>query len=230
MFTKNKQRCLTPLLLIIIFFISLSTYAKHSTNYQIELIIFKHNNTAADIYKENWPNAKLAIPNNNIKLSTDNQFDTINSSNQNSPTYPVLSKDQLRFTNLYNKIRYSKRYTAITHIGWIQPKKEITKPIYFTAGQTYYQNNTNLQELSGVIKFSVKKYVHTKMDLLLNLPVKPSNIAGKQFELVQNLNNDSSNDVFLQGFLLSEDRRLKNNELNYFDHPAFSAVLVVSEV
>ena len=204
-----------------------------SDAYQIELIMFKQNNTAADIYKERWPAAKLAIPNDFNTLvinAANNPYTAITKADTNS--YTLLPKDKLKYSSIYNKIKYSKRYSAINHIGWQQPKKELShsKPIYFTTGQTYFYNNASTQEISGIIKFSTKRFVHAKLDLLLNLPVKTEQSLSKQFELVQNFDGNFTNNMFLQSFLLSEDRRLKNNELNYFDHPVFSAILVVSEV
>ncbi len=222
----NNNRSVVYSIFFAILAVSLSStsIAKPKTNfYQIELITFKHNNTAEDISKESWPTVKLDLPNYSIDL---------NSPETDSNAYTLLPKNELKHTNIYNNIRYSKRYSAISHIGWLQPKKDMNnpKPVYFTVGQVYFNNTIESPELKGVLKLTSKKYVHAKLDLLLNLPVKPDLSNSKQFELVKNFDGKFTDNIYLQSFLLSEDRRLKNNEVNYFDHPVFSAILVVSEV
>jgi hypothetical protein len=99
------------------------------------------------------------------------------------------------------------------------------KPVYFTAGNIY---NNSEHEITGLVKFTVKKFVHTDLNLLLNMPVINNNNYSSQFEIVKNTDNNTT--YKLQSILLSENRRLKSNELNYFDNPAFSAVMIVSEV
>ena len=227
MLTNTTMKNLTNFLLILISFCSFTpanAIAKPKSQfYQIELITFKNNNTSEDIAKETWPAAKLKLPTNYIDLTA---------SATDSNSYTLLPKNELKYTNIYNNIRYSKRYTAINHIGWLQPKKDMNKsiPVYFSAGQVYFNNTAESPELMGTLKLTSKKYVHAKLDLLLNLPAKTDPSYAKQFELVKNFDGKFSDNVYLQSFLLSEDRRLKNNELNYFDHPVFSAIVVVSEV
>ncbi|MBP9721895.1 MAG: hypothetical protein KBD64_01910 [Gammaproteobacteria bacterium] len=210
-----------------------SILANSSSNYQIELIIFK-NNKVDEIYKEHWPKqqALLTKPENAFNLIKAPELSEITEQNKlpdelvsSENNYVLLSKDKLKQTGIYNKLKNSRRYTTISHIGWQQPKRSLknSQPIYFQLGKEF--NNT--PELAGIIKFSVKKFVHAKIDLLLEQPVQITNPATNQFVLV---NNTDKSDANLQGFLLSEERRLKNNELNYFDHPAFSAIMVVSEV
>lgn len=246
------------ILYLIIFFINISiininTYAINKNNiknnYQIELVIFKYNNTDA-IFKENWELKDLDIPKNAIKIQD------------------YLSENHLKYKYVYNNINNNSRYKVISHIGWTVAKEdaEPNKPIYFQAGKTYnynyeyaednninqadkkpddtYDNDNNnklaqTSEISGIIKFKQKKYLHADINILLNQPVLlNTNPNQKQpFTVIKDLdkfftenNNSAAENLILQTFIISENRKLVNKTLNYLDHPAFGVVLVVTEV
>jgi hypothetical protein len=194
--------------------------APAAKDYQIELIVFKFNNSD-DVYKETWPNAQLNIPANAIELTDD-------FNDSNNYYFKLLSKEQLKYTNESAKINNNSRYKVIAHMGWIQSKKDLllSKPIHITAGRMF---NNQIPEINGIINFNLKKYVHVNFDLILNLPARATNDINKPFALLTN-DNLQDNNIYLQSFAINEQRRLKNKELNYFDNPAFGAILIVNEL
>lgn len=225
---SKAKSFITVLFVLLSISISVSIYAApDAKEYQVELIIFKFNNTS-DIYKETWPSTELKIPTNAIALTSEVS---------NNNYYTLLPKSNLKYNSEYSKIHNNSRYKVISHLGWIQPKKDLLskQPIHITTGKWFNNPKANnssankVPEINGVISFSLKKYVHVNFDLTLSLPARATNDISKPFELITN-NNINGHDVYLQSFAIHEQRRLKNKELNYFDNPVFGAILVVNEL
>lgn len=207
--------------------------AKANSDYQIELIIFKNNNLE-DIYKESWPLVALKTPSNAQPITAAYDHDD-GEKGSTTNYYKLLPNSALLQRPVFNKIKKSSKYTAISHISWLQPKKDFQagKTVYFTTGSNYksddHSPDAEAAEISGTIKFSQKKYVHASLDLLLNLPVHRTNNPAQPFTLAS-LGDINNNNYNLQPFAISEQRRLKNGELNYFDNPAFGVILIVKEI
>ncbi len=185
---------------------SMPLIAKPISEYQVELIIFK-NNKKDDINNETWSDPKLNVPENAVRFESSTS-DVVNTSPDITPNrnHALLNTDQLKYSNIYNKLKHSHRYTPIAHIGWIQSKKEThnSKPIYFNLGETYQYHSSPAYEIEGVISFSSKKFIHANIDLVYTTLDKK--------------------------FSINETRRLKNKEINYFDHPAFAAIVIIHEL
>lgn len=245
-------------------------------DYQVELIIFKYNDTK-DIHQEGWPLVELKNTKNAITLNdpkshpsenniirsqekfTDFDYELMddyenntNQANSSSRYYNLLSSNQIKHKAIANRIHGNSRYTVLSHIGWRQPQADLakSKTIKFQTGKVYNLQSINTlsdtapveadntlppdltAQLSGTIKLSLRKYVHADMNLLLNLPAKTVNNNQQPFELIsQDLDSiDTSSNTYLHPFLISENRRLKDDQPNYFDHPVFGAILVVNEL
>lgn len=122
--------------------------------YQVELIIFKHNNS--ELTKENWPLTELIIPDNAIKISNSNSeesqdindireladytfnFETdhdnkkVDIKTNTNNYYKLLNNSDLEYASITNKISSNTRYKLISHIGWRLPKKMQFKLNQFT--------------------------------------------------------------------------------------------------
>lgn len=252
---KSIKIILISLTLLIASLINNQTYARSSSNknpdsYQVELVIFKYNDLK-DINSERWPLHELSIPPEAEKIvstsysieSEPGQF------NVEKKFYKLLDDDQLNYKNIYRNIKNNSRYKVISHIGWIQPRTDIlkAKPVYFKAGKIYKSHNISdsidldndsynliTNEISGVIKISLKKFFHTDLKLLLSLPAKLNDNSyfkdTAPFEIITNDQQltDDSNNYYLQSFMIDQNTRLKSKELGYVDHPVFGAVIVIS--
>lgn len=245
-------------------------------DYQIELIVFKYNDTN-DMQQESWPlvelkNTKNAIilkdPQAKLPIDVDanivrsqekyTDFDYELMDNQEAEKkltstkyYNLLSASQIRHKAIANKIHDNSRYSVLSHIGWRQPQSDLlkAKTVKFQTGKVYnllaakmsestLENSENIlssdltAQITGTIKLSLKKFVHADMNLLLNLPAKTLNNKQQPFELIsQDIESiDTSGNTYLHPFLISENRRMKDDRPNYFDHPVFGAILVVNEL
>lgn len=150
----------------------LAASKKNPDSYQVELIVFRQNNTE-ELHQEHWPLYELKVPNNAIQLSSAHQLDQSISQfddiKEEKQYYTLLEDNKLNYKSIASKIRANSRYKMISHIGWQQPRADFikAKPIYFTAGTTYntvnpqeshvktadadeYANNTNQESLSPI--------------------------------------------------------------------------------
>ncbi len=102
------------------------------------------------------------------------------------------------------------RHHVLTHLRWQQSAeaKSVSKPVKI-AGET--------GELDGALRFYLSRYLIVDLNLILRVP--PS---GGFFGA---LGQEKEETVFR----LSEPRRIKVSEINYFDHPKFGALVRVTQ-
>ena len=95
------------------------------------------------------------------------------------------------------------RYRVMTHQRWIQPmdSKAVVKARRISAGN----------ELDGLVKVYLSRYLHADVQLML----KDETGAGGERDVVRY-------------YRLDEQRRVKNQEIHYFDHPRLGVLLRVS--
>lgn len=185
-------------LILVIFFnfnIIANTQSKYK-NYQIELIVFKSNTKTSAPELPLKPSQHQIIPDDAIDLR-----DIVGNFSDETEQPKILPNNELKFSNISKKINNDRDYSVISHIGWLQPKKNInkSKALYFTIAD----QNTNVPTVTAVVKFQLQKFLHSKISL--------------------------SYKTELQDFVINEKRRLRNKELNYLDHPEFGAILVATE-
>ncbi len=167
----------------------------------------------------------------------------------------VLSATQLQLKDALKSFSRSRNYRPLLHTGWRQPigsGKEAFK-VRLAAGKDFSaefgQNGLllssgaepaipfGLWELDGTVKFSVKQFLHIESDLIFRslqaatstttLPTAaaPSTSADANTNLTWQSADAPVLQEQLQFFRLTQSRRLKAKELNYFDHPLFGMLV-----
>ncbi|MHB8346725.1 MAG: CsiV family protein [Acidiferrobacterales bacterium] len=106
-------------------------------------------------------------------------------------------------------------YQLLAHDSWIEPAQTrfASKPIRITAS-----GPGDPQELDGTVRFYLNQYMHVVLHLLLRepAPVSGSSISGTPSIPVL--------------YRLDDQRRIRLNQVNYFDHPMFGVLLRVTRV
>ena len=80
-----------------------------------------------------------------------------------------------------------------------------------------------MDEVDGITTLSAGRFLHLNVDLVFSklLPGKINPV----------LPNESAKEAqIVRRFQLKEARRIKSKELNYFDHPLFGAIVLVTPV
>lgn len=180
--------------------------------YRVELIVFEHKG-AAGLAAEHWPTEDSALPSfsNAVSLT--------------SSTGLTLSPER-QLSDIANKLNASPAYRVLFHTAWKQAVLDAaaTKGIRLTNGRTITANDTTtVDEVDGITTLSAGRFLHLNVDLVFSklLPGKINPV----------LPNESAKEAqIVRRFQLKEARRIKSKELNYFDHPLFGAIVLVTPV
>jgi len=202
--------------LLIVMFAFFSCNA-HAAWYQVELIIFEH--LYPDVDSELWHTGQQ-LPDlaDSVELAT----------GQSAPaSFLVLPSHKYILGNIYGALKSSKDYRPLLHIAWQQPaltpsraESVHIRKIEGISEQDILQDG--LVKVDGTVRIRASTFLHADVDLAYFFQSIPaSQITAGNF----------STDLQQANFArLTESRRMKLNELHYFDHPLFGVVMRVSRL
>lgn len=108
------------------------------------------------------------------------------------------------------KMQDSGDYQILSHRQWVQSVD--TK----TASQPVRINNTGqtFPSLDGTVNFYVSRFLHLDVDLALE----------------DEVSSFLSSDTTIENYRITEARRIKTSDINYFDHPQFGVLILVNAI
>jgi len=166
--------------------------------YHIEVIVFRANSAQGGA--ENWSAEAGAV--NTIG------DETSSGSSQVGRFVSLLPPEQFQLTDLENKLRSSGAYVPIAHAAWVQ-----TASAWGTrAGFPLQKLGIDVQGLTGNVFLERGQYLHLGMVLSYEMPSPPAGLGAGPGT----------------AFTLSESRRVRFYERNYYDHPAFGVIALVT--
>ena len=196
-------------------FIFVGANACASTNwYQVEMIIFEH--LYPETGGEQWYNNK-GLPDiaNSVDLVTDRAGDLV--------AYQILPSGRYNIRGVYSALKSSREYRPIMHIAWQQPGLTRSNAKYVhirdTAGtqnRDGYQDS--LVKIDGTVRLRGGHFLFLDVDLAYffkSLPESTINTAMMNKNITNKLSDYAR---------LTESRKIKLNELHYFDHPLFGVI------
>ncbi len=182
--------------------------AEQKTNrwYSVEYIIFE-NIISTEHYLEPWSKEPLHVPNDAIVLNT----------HSTQTNFSSLTLKQQQLHGAANRLKQLAAYQAMIHNGWIQALNTQIKPLPVLVRQ-----QVGRQQLEGTITLHRGKYLHLNLDIQLS----------EQDLLTNRGHTETDNPTFLSPTLyrLKQTRRIKSGEINYFDHPRFGVICLVTEI
>lgn len=120
----------------------------------------------------------------------------------------TLPPEQFQLTDIENKLRASGAYAPVAHAAWAQ-----TASAWGTrAGFPLQKLGVDVQGLTGTIFLERGQYLHLGMALSYAIASPPGGLGASPGT----------------AFTLSESRRVRFYERNYFDHPAFGVIALVT--
>ena len=122
----------------------------------------------------------------------------------------AISGAQFQLKEVAARLQNSSSYQPIAHFAWQQTASSWGSG----AGFTIAKLAGNVPGLSGIIYLEAKDYLHLGMTLNYTTSNPPAGLAAAPGTT----------------FVLSESRRVKAFERNYFDHPAFGVIALVTPV
>ena len=225
------------LLITLLFF---SHYALAESWYQVEVIIFDR--LSPNLDGEQWQEQEFNIRNNMVELQAASATELI--------PYSVLDKSRNRLSGVYHHFKLSSDFRPLYHVSWQQEATErrdsryvhiqrldgeqaipVVKTEEVLEVAMIEEEPAFIEEITmpdkvidGSIRIRSGFYLHADVDL-------------SYFTLLpaQNKVLRSSEESIANGFdkteiKLKETRKIKLNEVHYFDHPMFGVILQVSRL
>lgn len=168
--------------------------------YNIEIVLFRAATALGGA--ENWgvPPPK--------SLGADEE--TASGSAQVGRFVRVIPSSQFQLTDAANKLRSSGVYVPVAHVAWSQTASDWGT----RAGFNVQRLGMNVPGLSGTVFLERGQYLHLGMTLTYAPDSPPGGIGAGPGT----------------SFSLSETRRIRFYERNYYDHPAFGVIALVTPV
>jgi hypothetical protein len=170
----------------------------NTPGYQVEIIVFRANSAQGG--GENWSTEGSA--NNTVGEESSS------GSSQVGHFISVLAPAQFQLNDLEAKLRSSGAYTPVAHVGWAQ-----TASAWGTrAGFPVQKLGLDVPGLNGTVYLERGQYLHLGMALTYAIASPPAGLAAGPGT----------------PFALNENRRVRFYERNYYDHPAFGVIALVT--
>ncbi len=166
--------------------------------YNIEILVFRA--TQALGGAENW-----SVQDSRNYGAAD---ETGNTSRNVGRFVGPLNASQFQLTPLENKMRSTGLYVPVAHVAWSQTASDWGT----RAGFTVQKIGINAPGLTGTVFLERGQYLHLGMALSYSSADPPAGIAAAPGST----------------FNLNESRRIRFYERNYYDHPGFGVIALVT--
>lgn len=110
-----------------------------------------------------------------------------------------------------NALGRSSRYRPLAYLAWRQPVYDRARALPLTLPAP---ENFNDIYVDGTVKVAVERYLHLYLDLQLHLPVGAVLSENGEAELPE--------------IRLTEKRRMRSQEIHYFDNPRFGVIALIT--
>jgi hypothetical protein len=173
--------------------------AAAATVYNIEIIIFRATGSAGPA--ENW-----ALEGGSARNIAGDE--STSGSSQVGRFVAVLPSADWQLTELENRLRASGAYVPVAHVAWSQ-----TASAWGTrAGFPLSRLGVSADGLAGTVFLEHGQFLHLGMTLSYAEAAPPASLGAAPGTT----------------FTINETRRVRYYERNYFDHPAFGVIALVT--
>lgn len=202
--TRLRNTCTVALTLLLAALGGTTAFAGEPRQYDIELLIFRHlvENDAGEI----WP------PDHSTWYEKSGESSPAEAGAALNVTWLPESSYHLKAER--NALAGSVGYRPLAYLAWRQPALERSQarslqiPLSGRAVGGY---------VDGQVTVAVERYLHLYLDLQLHLP-DGSERSGES-------NGAAAGPVAIR---LTEQRRMRSNELHYFDNPRFGVIALIT--
>lgn len=123
-----------------------------------------------------------------------------------------LPQQNSDLTKAFEMLESDSHYRVLTHKQWFQNAEP-------QSNSKVVRLSTADGELVGTIKFFKSRFLHVDLNLIFQQTESKSIFQG-----------GNATDSPMVAFQLRERRRVRSNEIQYFDHPKFGALIQVKKI
>ena len=206
--------------------------------YQVEIIVFDRLNP--DLSEESWGNEEPLFRLDTIELYPNHEMKT----EQRLTPYMIMDEKNNRMIGVYRVLKSSSEYRPLLHFSWQQPatkrnesryvhivkhdnKEEITKKddqesIIEPEFIEDFKSHNKL--IDGSIRVRSNFYLHVDLDFYyFKNPYDGNNTYNNDNEFL----DQNIEELVIR---IKESRKIKLNEIHYFDNPIYGVILQVSRL
>lgn len=179
--------------------------------YQVEMIVFEH--LIPDSSGELWNAGNVPDYSNAIELVT---------GPDGSNAFKMLPSSRHKLGGVNKVLKLSSEYRPVYHVAWQQPelRKSRAKKVHIKNPEA---------RINGTVNLRGGHLLHLDLDI--------SYFIDLYTESVTSFTEDGSEEVVMEDIIMTgtyaqmkETRRIKLNELHYFDHPLFGVLMRVTRL
>ena len=223
--------------IFILVFLIFSQTVTAASWYQVEVIVFDR--LYPNLDGEQWQDGEFKIRDNMVELQS---ADVILNSDQELLPYMILNKKRNRMHGAYRVLSLSSEYRPLFHVSWQQPATERRQSRYVhiqkldsdevaTPMEEITEEPEFLEELvtldkifDGSIRIRSGFYLHADIDLTYFKQLTFEN------KIIRTSEESFQTEFDKSLIKLKESRKIKLNEIHYFDHPMYGVILQVSRL
>ena len=185
--------------------------------YQVEMVVFEH--LAADTSGEFWKSDDAPDYSNAIKLVTD----------PDGPNaFKMLPSRKHKLGGVNKVLKLSREYRPVHHVAWQQPELTASR-----AKKVHIKNPD--AKINGTVNLRGGHLLHLDLDITYFVDLYTEAITSFTDENVSeegDILEKDMEEIIMSGTYaqMKETRRIKLNELHYFDHPLFGVVMRVTRL
>ena len=179
--------------------------------YQVEMIVFEH--LIPDSSGELWNAGNVPEYSNAIELVT---------GPDGSNAFKMLPSSRHKLGGVNKVLKLSSEYRPVYHVAWQQPelRKSRAKKVHIKNPEA---------RINGTVNLRGGHLLHLDLDI--------SYFIDLYTESVTSFTEEGSESVVMEDIIMTgtyaqmkETRRIKLNELHYFDHPLFGVLMRVTRL
>ena len=219
--------------LLFTLFLLFSHIVSAASWYQVEIIVFDRLYPSLD--GEQWQNVEYQIRDNMVELQASTPEEGL-------VPYMILDKSRNRLDGIYRVFKLSGEYRPLIHLSWQQPATERRKARYIHLQRLDGEASTAVAEITpeepdfleeiiqpdriidGSIRIRSGFYLHADIDLSYFKQLPPEN------KIIRTSEESFIDPTEKTVVKLKETRKIKLNEIHYFDHPMYGVILQVSRL
>ena len=162
--------------------------AAAQNQYDVEIVVFEV--LSSNVVPDSPPSAEAAAPPAAPAVPAP--------APKPDPRFEPLAPDRLQLNTEFQRLRNSKAYRPLLHLGWRQqvlgPRMSVARPIL---------EQTPAGSFTGNLKVYAETFLHVDVDLTFDVPGQGT-------------------------YHLSDNKRVRSRETHYFDHPRFGVLLRIT--
>ena len=223
--------------------------------YEVEVLVFSHLN--ADVTAEKWPSNDAVSIALEETVPAPNTITTPIAGNAPSAQellrLAAVPAAQYKLQDAFKTLSRARNYRPLLHTAWRQPigtgKNQFK--VRLAGGKDYASryglhgkllssgdepSEAGLWEIDGYVQLTATRFLHAETELIFRRPTITTSALPATTDTAADTDSNLSwqtgespliDEDWLQFFKLNQGRRVKANELHYFDHPMFGLLIVL---